>query len=138
MRGGRCLSMRSLARLVAGLVAATGLTTGAAGAVPVAAGEPDRNPIDHVLILLQGHRSFDSYLGQLHFEGQPHATAEPRHASNPNPVNEDASPIRAFHETVYCEVADLNHSWTATHNSLNGDEMDGFTAANAVPSDPTG
>src|SRR5215467_1836442 len=84
------------------------------------------------------NRSFDSYFGQLHFEGQPHATAEPRHASNPNPLNEDASPIRVFHQTAYCEVADLNHSWTGTHNSLNGDEMDGFTAANAVPADPTG
>ena len=45
------------------------------------------------------NRSFDSYFGQLHFEGQPRATAEPRHASNPNPLNEDASPIRAFHQT---------------------------------------
>src|SRR5215468_5378445 len=104
MRGGRCLSMRSPARLVAGLVAATGLTTGAAGAVPVAASDSDGNPIDHVLILMQENRSFDSYFGQLHFEGQPHATAEPRHASNPNPLNEDASPIRVFHQTAYCEV----------------------------------
>ena len=130
--------MRSLARLVAGLVAATGLTIGAGGAVPVSAGETGRNPIDHVLILIQENRSFDSYFGQLHFEGQPHAAAEPRHASNPNPLNEDASPVRVFHQTAYCEVADLNHSWTGTHNSLDGDEMDGFTAANAAPTDPTG
>ncbi len=129
--------MRGLARLVAGLVAASGLAAGAAGAVPAAASATKRSPIDHVLILMQENRSFDSYFARLHFEG-PHAGAEQRHASNPNPINPEASPIKAFHQTAYCAVADLNHSWTGTHNSLNGDEMDGFTAANAVPADPTG
>ena len=131
--------MRSLARVVAGLVATAGLAAGdVAAAVPAAARQTGGSPIDHVLILMQENRSFDSYFGQLHFEGQPHATAEPRHASNPDPTNGDAPAIRAFHQTAYCEVADLNHSWTGTHNSLDGNEMDGFTAANAVPADPTG
>src|SRR5215469_2832786 len=120
--------MRMFARLVASLVATAGLATAAAG--PASARDGDRSPIDHVVILMQENRSFDSYFGQLHFEGQPRATAEPRHASNPNPMNEDAPAIRAFHQAAYCESADLNHSWTGTHNEINGDEMDGFTAAN--------
>jgi phospholipase C len=128
--------MRTLARLVASLVAAGGLATAATG--QVAAREADRNPIDHVVILMQENRSFDSYFARLHFEGQPRTAAEPRNASNPNPLNEDAPPIRAFHATSYCTSADLNHSWTGTHSSLNGDEMDGFTAANVDPTDPTG
>jgi phospholipase C len=90
------------------------------------------------VILVQENRSFDSYFANLHFEGQPHATAEPRHASNPNPLNADAPPIQAFHQTAYCASADLNHSWTGTHNSMDGGAMDGFTAANEDPTDPTG
>ncbi|HUL98819.1 MAG TPA: alkaline phosphatase family protein, partial [Mycobacterium sp.] len=45
-----------------------------------------------------------------------------------------------FHKTTYCEVADLDHSWTGTHNEVNGGAMDGFTAANVdvADGDPTG
>jgi phospholipase C len=131
--------MRTLARLAAGLVAATALAA-AGGAVPAAASATPalRNPIDHVVVLMQENRSFDSYFGRLHFEGQPHATPEPPGASNPNPVDPAARDIRAFHQTQYCEVADLNHSWTGTHDELDGRAMDGFTAANVDPADPTG
>jgi len=128
--------MRILARLVATLIAAAGLATGAAGSV--SARDDDRSPIGHVVVLMQENRSFDSYFAQLHFEGQPRAGAEPRHASNPNPLNEDAPPIQAFHATAFCTSADLNHSWTGTHDEINGDDMNGFTAANVDPTDPTG
>jgi phospholipase C len=128
--------MRILARLVASLVAAAGLATAAAGSV--SAHDVDRSPIDHVVILMQENRSFDSYFAKLHFEGQPRTAPEPREASNPNPLNEDAPAIEAFHATTYCTSADLNHSWTGTHNSIDGGEMDGFTAANEDPTDPTG
>src|SRR5215468_2676976 len=92
----------------------------------------DITKINHVVVLMQENRSYDSYFGQLHFEGQPQSAAEPRNASNPNPLDEDAPPIRAFDQNSYCEVADLNHSWTGTHQEINGDDMNGFTAANAV------
>jgi phospholipase C len=111
------------------------------GAAPVAASaerEPEQIPIDHVLVLMQENRSFDSYFGQLTFEGQPRSSPEPLGASNPNPVDPDAPPIRVFHQTAYCEVADLNHSWTGTHQEIAGRTMDGFTAANVDPADPTG
>ena len=128
--------MRILARLAAGVVAAAGLATGATGSA--AAHGADRSPIDHVVILMQENRSFDSYFAQLHFEGQPRTAAEPRHASNPNPLDVAAPPIRAFHATDYCVSADLNHSWTGTHDEIDGGRMDGFTAANVDPTDPTG
>jgi len=84
------------------------------------------NPIQHILVLMQENRSLDHYFGP------------PAGASNPNPLNPTGPPITAFHKTEYCEVADLNHSWNGTHQSWDGGRMDGFTAANAVPADPTG
>ncbi len=87
---------------------------------------------------MQENRSFDSYLGHLHDSGQPQAEAEPSTASNPNPVNPAGPPVGAFHQSRYCEVADLEHSWTGTHQEWNGGAMDGFTAANVTPTDPTG
>jgi phospholipase C len=128
--------MRILSRLLASLVAAAGLATAATGSV--SAHDRDRSPIDHVVILMQENRSFDSYFARLHFQGQPRTAAEPREASNPNPLNPAAPAIEAFHATAYCTSADLNHSWTGTHGSIDGGEMDGFTAANEDPTDPTG
>ncbi|MDP9342408.1 MAG: hypothetical protein M3Q23_10020 [Actinomycetota bacterium] len=66
--------------------------------------------IQHVVVLMQENRSFDTYFGKLHYEGQPKTEAEPPNASNPNPLDPSAPPIRAFHKTNYCEVADLDHS----------------------------
>ena len=80
--------MRILARLLASLVGTAGLATAAIG--PAAAHDADRSPIDHVVILMQENRSFDSYFAQLHFEGQPRTAPEPREASNPNPLNPEA------------------------------------------------
>lgn len=99
---------------------------------------PPRIPIDHVVVLMQENRSFDSYLGHLHESGQPDAEAEPAAASNPNPLDALGPPLTAFHQSHYCEVADLEHSWTDAHQEWDGGAMDGFTAANAIPADPTG
>jgi phospholipase C len=93
-------------------------------------------PIEHIVVLMQENRSFDHYFGQLHFQGQPRALHEPKNASNPDPTG--GAPIGVFHQTALCEVADLDHSWTATHEAWDRQRMDGFTAINAVPADPTG
>ena len=96
-------------------------------------------PVNHIVVLIQENRSFDTYLGQLQGEGQPHAEGEPAGASNPNPTDAAGMPIRPFHKTTYCEVGgDLDHSWTGTHQEIDGGRMDGFTAANANSADPTG
>ena len=105
---------------------------------PPAPAAAPRIPIDHVVVLMQENRSFDSYLGQLHIGGQPAAEAEPATASNPNPANPLGPAVAAFHQTRYCEVADLEHSWTGAHKEVDGGAMDGFTGANVTAADPTG
>src|SRR2546421_12425552 len=79
--------------------------------------KPPPNPsvINHVVVMMQENRSSDHYLGQLHNEGQPKMEAEPPNASNPNPLDPNAPAIRAYHETRYCEPADLDHSWNGSH-----------------------
>src|SRR5439155_5416965 len=91
-------------------------------ATMVTVGSPARSvastrpmPIDHVVVVMQENRSFDSYFGQLHFEGQPKAIGEPKDASNPDPTDPGGPPIKAYHKTNYCEVADLDHSWNGAH-----------------------
>jgi len=97
-------------------------------------------PIDTVVVLMQENRSFDHYFGQLRFQGQTHVKRiPPRSAFNPDPTNPSNPPISRFHQTRYCEVADLDHSWNGTHREYDNGRMDGFTAANVdATNDPTG
>jgi phospholipase C len=85
-------------------------------------------PIQHIVVLMQENRSFDSYFSAL-AGGIPSGT-------NPNPLG--GAPISQFHKKTYCEVADLDHSWNGTHRQWNNGAMDGFTATNVVGADPTG
>jgi phospholipase C len=98
---------------------------------------PNQLPVDHVVVLMQENRSADSYLGQLHAQGQPDYEAEPT-TGNPDPTNPTGPAIVPFHKTTYCEVADLDHSWNGAHAEYDNGAMDGFTAANAIAADPTG
>ena len=145
MRRLRLLTLACLGALLAappaGAVTAPRCTFGP-GALP-AQTMPNRPhgsaiPIDHVVVLMQENRSFDHYFGQLHYQGQPRSRPEPQRASNPDPTNPSGPRISAFHQTHYCEVADLDHSWSGTHREWNGGRMDGFTAQNQNPDDPTG
>jgi phospholipase C len=106
----------------------------AAGCVPP---NPHTMPIDHVVVLMMENHSADNYMAQLSAQGQPDYEAEPT-TGNPDPTNPTGPPIVPFHKTTYCEVKDLDHSWNGTHNEYDGGAMDGFTAANADPLDPTG
>jgi phospholipase C len=91
--------------------------------------------INHVVVLMQENRSYDSYFSQLHFEGQPDSSVESQ-KPNPNPFG--GPPIHPFLTTNPCTSADLNHSWTGVHEEVDGGAMDGFTAQNEDPTDPTG
>jgi phospholipase C len=113
---------------------------GGAGAKNQRHDQPQGSPgditkIDHVVVLMQENRSYDDYFSQLHFQGQPQADAESQ-KPNANPLG--GPPIHPFLKSNPCEVADLDHSWNGTHNEWNGGRMDGFTAANVNPADPTG
>jgi phospholipase C len=85
---------------------------------------------------MQENRSYDHYFGLLHREGQRDSEPLPM-TGNPNPLD-PSQMITPFLQSKYCEVADLEHGWTATHNEINGGRMDGFTAANAQSADPSG
>src|SRR5437899_3209661 len=130
------------------LVAAVSMTlaaailgqAGGAGAKNQAHNQPQGSPgditkIDHVVVLMQENRSYDDYFSQLHFQGEPQADAESQ-KPNVNPLG--GPPIHPFLKSNPCEVADLDHSWNGTHSEWNGGRMDGFTAANVTPADPTG
>ena len=102
-----------------------------------ASGSPPNAPVNHIVVLMQENRSYDSYFGQLHFEGQVNSPPEPV-KGNPNPVIGTGPPIKPFHKASYCETADLNHSWLGTHLEINNGAMNGFTTQNVDPTDPTG
>jgi phospholipase C len=87
--------------------------------------------IDHLVVLMQENRSFDSYFGQ--FEA-----SEQSKTGNPNPVDKSAPAILPFENPRMCETVDVEHGWDAVHQEIDGGKMDGFTAANIDPTDPTG
>jgi phospholipase C len=95
-------------------------------------------PINTIVVLMQENRSFDHYFGHLHSQGQPKALAEPANASNPDPTNPNNPPIAAHLQPKLCETADLDHSWTGTHQEWNNGRMDGFTRQNVDGTDPLG
>ena len=90
-------------------------------------------PIDHIVVLMQENHSFENYFGHLHPSAQ-------RHLANPDPTALAGAPIIAFHDPHTCvpHGLDLDHSWTGSHRQWDGGAMDGFTAANVDPQDPTG
>ena len=127
---------RALACLAAS-AAVTPFLISAAAQGPAQAAAPANAPINHIVVLMQENRSFDHYFGQLHLQGQPGAEPEPA-TGNPDPTNPTGPAIVPFHQTTYCESADLNHSWNGTHLEINGGTMDGFTAQNVDKTDPKG
>src|SRR5689334_363790 len=143
MQGGREVAVKRLALAVIVVLSMVFATATAAGAWE---GHDHRShhhhdhshgidKIDHVVVLMQENRSYDSYFGPLHHQGQPDSEREPQRP-NPNPLG--GPPIHPFLTTTPCTTADLNHGWDGTHNEINGGRMDGFTAQNTDPSDPTG
>jgi phospholipase C len=125
--------------LVFTVLAAT-FAQGASAVSPKAAAPPapstgDISKINHVVVLMQENRSFDSYFSQLHFDGQPKSSVE---SQQPNPTPLGGPGIHPFLTTDQCTVADLDHGWDATHREIDGGKMDGFTTENAVPADPSG
>jgi len=108
-----------------------------ADTLPAGAPHGAQIPIDTIVVLMQENRSFDHYMGRLHAQGKRDSEPLPKTASNPDPTAPGHT-IRVFHDPRRCEVADLAHGWTQVHEEFNGGAMDGFTAANANPADPSG
>src|SRR5437870_4740779 len=126
MRSKRLTAVFAVA--LATLAIAAGVAQTAPAAVPF-------GKINHFVVLMQENRSFDHYFGHLKAY-DPTLNVEPE----PNTGNRGpkGALIRPFHQTHYCEIADLDHSWSGTHNEWNSGAMDGFATQNAVAKDPTG
>src|SRR5260221_1549055 len=91
--------------------------------------------LNHIIVLMQENRSFDNLFGHLRAY-DPTLAVEPEPATgNPGPDGRYSPP---FHQTDYCEVSDLDHSWSGTHNEWNHGLMNGFAKQNVVSADPTG
>ena len=87
--------------------------------------------LDHIVVMMQENRSFDSYFSSLDPTGQsPY--------DNPDPTNPAGPRIATFANPNMCETADLAHGWNAVHDEIDGGKMDGFTKANIDPTDKTG
>src|SRR4029079_15149552 len=128
--------------MVLGVVALVGTMTTLAGAAPRGVTDKAARPssgsltrIDHVVVLMQENRSYDSYFSQLHFQGQPQASVE---SAKPNAYPLGGPPIHPFVTANSCTTADLEHGWDETHLEIDGGRMDGFTTQNLDPTDPTG
>ncbi len=115
---------------IASSFGAIAVSTSAGAAAPVGIAK-----INHIVVMMQENRSYDSYFARLHYQGQPASEVEPL-TGNPDPLG--GATIHPFLKTAECETADLNHSWNGTHQEWNGGHMNGFTAANVDPSDPHG
>jgi phospholipase C len=115
-----------------------------AGALPVdslGACASKKNPIEHIVVLMQENRSFDHYFGHLPGHGQDDVDVPPASTSNPIgavDAGADAGTTAPwFHQSTYC-VADTDHGWPASHGQWNSGKNDGFAMTNRIDSDPSG
>ncbi len=92
----------------------------------------DKNiPIEHIIVLMQENRSFDSLLGHLNqYAGRDDVESAPEDASVPEDVSDPASPRHAWqHAPMEC-ISDTNHEWAGSHLEYDDGRMDGFYQAN--------
>ena len=101
----------------------------------------DLSKVNHIIIVMQENHSFDNYFGVL-----PYASGTPYHrgggacapadhtcvdglrckrdsagnytCTNSN-VDDDGSPVFAFHDANYCTGPDLQHNWQGSHSEAN-------------------
>jgi phospholipase C len=116
--------------------------TFAAGALPddtLGTCASAKNPIEHIVVLMQENRPFDHYFGHLKGHGQDDIDVAPSSTTNPGSAADGGTgaPIEWHHATEYC-VADTDHGWVASHQQWNDGRNDGFAVSNSIASDPTG
>ena len=96
-----------------------------------ATSNPDLTPINHVVVMVQENRSFDSYFGQLPqywaANGYPSQKFDgiPANASNPSFTGN--SNVSAFHFGTMC-IENLSPSWNESHLDWNLQHPESSTA----------
>lgn len=88
-----------------------------------------KNPIKHVVVLMQENRSFDTYLGHLYkYEGKTikDINSAPDNTTNPDSMGKP-HPYR--HAPQLC-FADTDHSWRGSHLDWDNGKNDGFYQVN--------
>jgi phospholipase C len=93
------------------------------------AGQADKkNPIEHIVILMQENHSFDNYFGRLNQPKYYGANVDGILETMTNPTA-NGEKVSAYHETNHC-VSDPEHGWNAIHQEWNGGANDGFVILN--------
>ena len=94
-----------------------------------AAGLADpRNPIEHVIVIMQENHSFDNYYGALNspkYYGAEVDGVSARHANR----NHDGTVTSQFKDRDLC-TDDPAHGWNDAHHDFHGGAMDGFVTTN--------
>jgi phospholipase C len=124
--------VRSMKAAIAAISLLAALTVAAGGTT--AAATPF-GKIKHFVVMMQENRSFDHYFGHLADYAPGLGVEREPDTGNRAP---DGGLIKPFHAKHYCEVSDLDHSWTGTHHEWNLGAMDGFATQNANAEDPRG
>jgi phospholipase C len=88
-------------------------------------------PFDHIVVVMMENHSFDNLLGALARSGQPaadglsfDAEGQPTNA-NPGGAGTPAT-VTAFAFPSTAQGPHVSQSWNATHEQINGGNMDGF------------
>ena len=98
--------------------------------------------LNHIIVMLQENRSFDSYFGMLGPYKASEGLANDVDGLNLSTtlLNTQGQPVKPFHQQTVC-TENLSPAWTEAHVDVNGGLMDGFMrTSTSVPStiDPTG
>jgi phospholipase C len=126
-----------------GAAGAAGVVTALPAALQRAAADASDTPgdlsqIEHVVVLMQENRSFDTYFGTLSgvrgFSDPDAITLSTGRSVfyQPDPKNPDGYELPFHLDTVATSAAavvDLSHAWTAQHNSWHGGKMDNWLPA---------
>jgi phospholipase C len=99
-------------------------------------------PFDHIIVVMMENHSFDNLFGDL---GRSRAdvdaldfggTQSPR---NSNPVGGGApGTVTAFPVANTSQTKNVTQSWKATHEQINGGQMDGFVSSSNGAREPMG
>lgn len=88
----------------------------------------DKNPIEHIIVIMQENHSFDNYFGRLN-QDKFYGSQVSGITDQMYNLDKHGQPVYAHHEESKC-VADPEHDWNPIHREWNNGKMDGFVLLN--------